>query len=60
MGRVEQLKDPEALAKAITAAQPKVQVFKEELEAEAQKRKEEMLSRKQIVMHYLMLLTQKV
>ena len=45
MERVEQLKDPEALAKAITAAQPKVQVSKEELEAEAQKRKEEMLAK---------------
>ena len=43
--RVEQLKDPEALAKAITAAQPKVQVSKEELEAEAQKRKEEMIAK---------------
>ena len=42
MERVEQLKDPEALAKAITAAQPKVQVSKEELEAEAKNRKEEM------------------
>ena len=45
MERVEQLKDPEALAKAITAAQPKVQVSKEELEAEAQKRKEEMIAK---------------
>ena len=45
MDRVEQLKDPEALAKAITAAQPKVQVSKEELEAEAQKRKEEMIAK---------------
>ena len=41
MERVEQLKDPEALAKAIAAAQPKVQVSKEELEAEEKKRKEE-------------------
>jgi hypothetical protein len=41
MERVEQLKDPEALAKAIAAAQPKVQVSKEELEAEENKRKEE-------------------
>ena len=41
MERVEQLKDPEALAKAIEAAQPKVQVSKEELEAEEKKRKEE-------------------
>ena len=41
MERVEQLKDPEALAKAITAAQPKAQVSKEELEAEGKKRKEE-------------------
>ena len=45
MERVEQLKDPEALAKAITAAQPKVQVSKEELEAEAKKRKEEMIAK---------------
>jgi hypothetical protein len=45
MERVEQLKDPEALAKAIIAAQPKVQVSKEELEAEAQKRKEEMIAK---------------
>ena len=45
MERVEQLKDPEALAKAITEAQPKVQVSKEELEAEAQKRKEEMIAK---------------
>ena len=45
MERVEQLKDPEALAKTITAAQPKVQVSKEELEAEAQKRKEEMIAK---------------
>ena len=45
MDRVEQLKDPEALAKAITAAQPKVQVSKEELEAEAKKRKEEMIAK---------------
>ena len=45
MERVEQLKDPEALAKAITAAQPKVQVSKEELEAEAQKRKKEMIAK---------------
>jgi len=41
MERVEQLKDPEALAKAIAAAQPKVQVSREELEAEEKKRKEE-------------------
>ena len=41
MERVEQLKDPEVLAKAIAAAQPKVQVSKEELEAEEKKRKEE-------------------
>ena len=41
MERVEQLKDPEALSKAIAAAQPKVQVSKEELEAEEKKRKEE-------------------
>ena len=41
MERVEQLKDPETLAKAIIAAQPKVQVSKEELEAEGKKRKEE-------------------
>ncbi len=41
MERVEQLKDPEALAKAIAAAQPKVQVSQEELEAEENKRKEE-------------------
>jgi len=39
--RVDQLKDPEALAKAIAAAQPKVKVSKEELEAEVKKRKEE-------------------
>ena len=45
MERVEQLKDPEALAKAITAAQPKVQVSKEELEAEAKKRKDEMIAK---------------
>ena len=45
MERVEQLKDPEALAKAITAAQPKVQVSKEELEAESKKRKEEMIAK---------------
>ena len=45
MERVEQLKDPEALAKAITAAQPKVQVSKEELEAEAKNRKEEMIAK---------------
>ena len=45
MERVEQLKDPEALAKAITAAQPKVQVSKEELEAEAKKRREEMIAK---------------
>ena len=45
MERVEQLKDPEALAKAIAAAQPKVQVSKEELEAEAKKRKEEMIAK---------------
>ena len=45
MERVEQLKDPEALAEAISAAQPKVQVSKEELEAEAQKRKEEMIAK---------------
>ena len=45
MERVEQLKDPEALAEAITAAQPKVQVSKEELEAEAKKRKEEMIAK---------------
>ena len=45
MERVEQLKDPEALAKAITAAQPKVQVSKEELEAEAKKRKEETIAK---------------
>ncbi len=43
--RVEQLKDPETLAKAISAAQPKIQVSKEELEAEAQKRKEEMIAK---------------
>ena len=41
MERVEKLKDPESLAKAIAAAQPKVQVSKEELEAEENKRKEE-------------------
>ena len=45
MERVEKLKDPEALAEAISAAQPKVQVSKEELEAEAQKRKEEMIAK---------------
>jgi len=45
MERVEQLKDPEALAKAIAAAQPKVQVSKEELEAEAKNRKEEMIAK---------------
>ena len=45
MERVEQLKDPEALAKAITAAQPKVQVSKEELETEAKNRKEEMIAK---------------
>ena len=45
MERVEKLKDPEALAEAITAAQPKVQVSKEELEAEAKKRKEEMIAK---------------
>ena len=45
MERVEQLKDPEALAEAITAAQPKVQVSKEELEAEAKKRKDEMIAK---------------
>ena len=41
MERVEKLKDPDALANAIAAAQPKVQVSKEELEAEEKKRKEE-------------------
>ena len=46
MERVEKLKDPEALAEAITAAQPKVQVSKEELEVEAQRRKEEMIAKK--------------
>ena len=45
MERVEKLKDPEALAEAITAAQPKVQVSKEELEAEAKKRKEETIAK---------------
>ena len=45
MERVEQLKDPKALAEAITAAQPKVQVSKEELEAEAKNRKEEMIAK---------------
>ena len=45
MERVEQLKDPKALAEAIAAAQPKVQVSKEELEAEAKKRKEEMIAK---------------
>ena len=45
MERVEQLKDPEALAKAITAAQPKVQVSKEELEKELKIRKEEMIAK---------------
>ncbi len=45
MERVEKLKDPEALAEAITAAQPKVQVSKEELEAEAKNRKEEMIAK---------------
>ena len=41
MERVEQLKDPEALAKAINASKPKVPISKEELEAEGKKRKEE-------------------
>ena len=45
MERVEQLKDPEFLAKAINAANPNLQVSKEELEAEAQKRKEQMIAK---------------
>ena len=45
MERVEQLKDPEVLVKAINAAHPNVQVTREELEEEAQKRKEEMIAK---------------
>ena len=45
MERVEQLKDPEVLVKAINAAYPNVQVTREELEEEAQKRKEEMIAK---------------
>ena len=45
MERVEQLKDPEALARAKAGAQPKVQISEEELEAEAKKKKEEMIAK---------------
>ena len=45
MERVEQLKDPEVLVKAINAAHPNVQVTREELEEEAQKRKVEMIAK---------------
>ena len=48
MERVEQFKDPERLAKAITAVQPKVRVSKEELEAETKKRKEEMIAKQKV------------
>jgi len=45
MERVEQLKDPEVLVKAINAAHPNVQVTREQLEEEAQKRKVEMIAK---------------